>query len=199
MNMHLSNFVAAAFLCILAGGCAGRQQSQRPERAVEVMANEGAGVDQHIRATAELMPTQGQRARGTIYFSDEPQGTRIAGQITGLTPGEHGFHIHEFGDCSAPDASSAGEHFNPTGARHGGPRTGMRHLGDLGNVTAGTDGVAHVSEVAIPGLPFSGPNSVLGKALVLHAGADDLTSQPSGNSGQRIACGVIRPVRSNLP
>ena len=177
-----------AFGMVLAG-CAGTKHQERPTDGRGEMPAGRAG--QQVRAVAELQPTQGNSARGTIYFVNEPQGTRITGQITGLTPGDHGFHIHENGDCSAPDASSAGDHFNPTGALHGGPRTSHRHLGDLGNITARADGTAHVSEVIIPGLPFSGANSILGKALLVHAKADDLRSQPSGDSGGRVACGVI--------
>jgi superoxide dismutase, Cu-Zn family len=143
------------------------------------------------RAIAQLTPASGSGTRGAVYFSQENEGVRVSGVIIGLSPGDHGIHIHETGDCSAPDASSAGAHFNPTGAPHGGPASNVRHVGDFGNITADSAGTARFSKT-IPSLNVQGANSILGKALVVHEKADDLTSQPAGNSGARVACGVIR-------
>jgi Cu-Zn family superoxide dismutase len=104
----------------------------------------------------------------------------------------HGFHIHEKGDCSAPDASSAGSHFNPGSKPHGGPSGGDRHGGDLGNLSADNYGTATV-KLNVEGISVAqgAPNSIVGRALIVHADADDLKTQPTGNSGKRIACGVI--------
>ena len=114
----------------------------------------------------------------------------MEGEINGLTPGKHGFHIHEKGDCSAADASSAGGHFNPTGMPHGGRRGSQRHLGDLGNITADKSGIARFA-FTDGWITLAGVNSIIGHAVVVHAQADDLKSQPSGNAGARVACGVI--------
>ncbi|HMJ89680.1 MAG TPA: superoxide dismutase family protein [Candidatus Acidoferrum sp.] len=142
-------------------------------------------------AVAEVSPTQGQSARGTVEFIETRNGIRVVAHITGLTPGLHGFHVHEKGDCSAPDAASAGPHFNPAGAPHAGPDAPARHIGDLGNITANASGVGHYERVD-KHLSFDGPNSILNRALIVHASPDDLTGQPAGNAGARIACGVIR-------
>jgi len=109
--------------------------------------------------------------------------------ITGLTPGKHAFHIHEFGDCSAADAASAGSHFNPMKKQHGAPDAAERHAGDLGNIEADKTGKAHL-ELKDNMLMFSGENSILGRAVIVHEKVDDW-SQPTGNAGGRVACGVI--------
>jgi superoxide dismutase, Cu-Zn family len=141
-------------------------------------------------AGAELAPTQGNRAQGTVTFAPADGGLRMVVHIEGLTPGEHGFHLHEKPDCSAPDASSAGDHWNPTGEAHGAPDAPPHHAGDLGNITADASGVAHAERV-VRGLGVDGAQSVLGRSAVVHASADDLKTQPSGNSGARLACGVV--------
>jgi len=146
-----------------------------------------------VGAGAQLRPTQGQSAAGSLNFVAEDHGVRVAGIIEGLTPGaQHGLHIHEKGDCSASDASSAGPHLNPTGKSHGGPKSGARHLGDVPNARADAQGVAKV-DVLIEGatLRSAQPSDLAGKAVVVHEKADDYSSQPAGNSGNRIACGVI--------
>jgi Cu-Zn family superoxide dismutase len=142
-------------------------------------------------AVAMLSPTQTNSVRGTVNFTETHSGVRVVAHITGLTPGQHGFHVHEKGDCSAPDATSAGGHFNPGGAPHGAPDATARHEGDLGNITADASGVAHYDRVD-KNLSFDGPNSIVGRAVIVHASADDLKSQPAGNAGPRVACGVIQ-------
>jgi len=141
-------------------------------------------------AVARLNPTQGNHVQGTVFFSKETEGIRVTGDITGLTPGKHGFHIHEKGDCSAPDGSSAGGHYNPTGMPHGGPKDVEQHVGDLGNITANSEGVAKFA-YTVKWFRLTGENSIIGRAVIVHAQADDLKSQPSGNAGPRVACGVI--------
>ena len=152
----------------------------------ETPANEN-GV---TRAVAILHPTQGHRASGLVSFIQTDDGVQVVAQLHGLAPGSHGFHIHQYGDCSAPDGTSAGGHFNPTGAPHAGPDADERHVGDLGNIVADEAGNAYL-DVVDRLLALEGPNGIIGLAVVLHAGADDLTSQPSGAAGPRISCGVI--------
>lgn len=145
-------------------------------------------------ATAEIAPTQGNAVKGTVEFTQKGDMVEAEAKISGLTPGGiHGFHIHETGDCSAPDASSAGAHFDPTASPHGGPSGEMRHGGDLGNLQADADGNAR-GKVKVGGVSIDhGPDRILGRAVVVHAAPDDLQSQPAGNSGARIGCGIINP------
>ena len=144
-------------------------------------------------ATAVLAPTEGNAANGTLTLTVEADGVRISGTLEGVpSGGTHGFHIHETGDCSAPDASSAGPHFNPTEAPHGHPGQGEHHAGDMPNLVADEEGRIKV-DVLVPGVSLGGDagHDVIGRAVVLHASADDYASQPAGDSGPRIACGVI--------
>jgi superoxide dismutase, Cu-Zn family len=141
-------------------------------------------------ATATLSPTKDSSVKGTINFTKVADGVRIDGEITGLTPGPHGFHVHEKGDCSAPDATSAGAHYNPTDMPHGDPMAALRHVGDFGNIDANASGVAKFSRVDHVA-KLEGPNSIIGKAVIVHGKPDDLKSQPAGNAGPRVACGVI--------
>jgi Cu-Zn family superoxide dismutase len=140
-----------------------------------------------------LAPTQGHNASGTLTLRAEGDAVRLTGSLQGLPPnGEFGFHIHEYGDCSAPDASSAGNHFNPSGKPHGDPAGMDHHAGDMMNAKSDAEGKAEVSDHASGvTLNTGNPDDVLGKAVVLHEKADDYATQPSGNSGARIACGVI--------
>lgn len=142
------------------------------------------------RAIAVLHPTEGSQVRGTITFTQVGKDIKVVADIEGLTPGNHGFHIHEFGDCSAKDGTSAGGHFNPATMPHGGPADTQRHVGDLGNLEAGADGKAHL-EWTDTKLSFTGNQSILGRGVIVHANADDLKTQPTGNAGGRLACGVI--------
>lgn len=142
------------------------------------------------KAVAELHPTKGSTVKGTITFTKAGDGIRVEGTVTGLTPGKHGFHVHEYGDTTSPDGTSAGGHFNPTGEKHGAPDADKRHAGDFGNIEAGADGTAKVNFLD-KHITLDGAKSILGRGLVVHANADDLTSQPSGNAGDRVAVGVI--------
>lgn len=141
-------------------------------------------------AIAVIVPTKGNQAVGSVSFVKVEGGVEIIADIMHLTPGTHGFHIHEFGDCSAADATSAGAHFNPYDKPHGGPGEALHHAGDLGNLIADPSGNAHYEHTDAT-LSLDGPNSIIGRSIVIHANTDDLQSQPAGNSGARIGCGVI--------
>lgn len=142
------------------------------------------------KARAIVSPTETNRAHGMVTFTTAPGGVMIVADIDGLTPGMHGFHVHEHGDCSSHDASSAGGHFNPTNQEHGGPDSPIRHVGDLGNLVADEDGVAHYERFDKI-ISLNGEHSIVGKSIVVHQDHDDLRTQPTGNSGKRIGCGPI--------
>lgn len=143
-------------------------------------------------AVALLKPTRGNTASGTVGFAQVGDKVRITALAQGLTPGAHGFHIHERGDCSAPDAASAGGHFNPFGKPHGDPARPAHHAGDLPMLVAGADGRARF-EALMDGLTLhNGPASIMGRGIVIHARPDDFTTQPAGNSGASVSCGVIK-------
>ena len=146
------------------------------------------------KATVKLAPTANQTARGEVTFTAEPGGVHVVGSFSGLVFGEHGFHVHEKGDCSAPDGTSAGGHFNPGGKPHAARDAAARHAGDLGNLKADPYGLARV-DVVDTGLSLSGPDSIIGKAVIIHEKADDFATQPSGNAGARQACGVIEAAK----
>lgn len=142
------------------------------------------------KAVAVVNPTDGNTVKGVLTFTEIDTGVKVTGHIEGLKPGKHGFHIHEFGDCSSKDGSAAGSHFNPTKQPHGAPTDKQHHIGDLGNIEAGIDGVAHV-DVLFPGIAMEAQSTIIGRGVIVHTNADDLKSQPVGNAGGRLACGVI--------
>jgi superoxide dismutase, Cu-Zn family len=166
-----------------------------PVDPADVIPQEYAGLGNSAAriATATLQPTEGNSVSGAVAFIqpdlNDPQ-VRVVAKLVDISPGSHGFHIHETGNCSAADASTAGEHFNPTNMTHGGREQPQRHVGDLGNLEASADGVAEL-DFYDTHLTFNGVNSIVGKAFIVHAMPDDAVTQPSGNSGDRIACGVI--------
>ena len=143
------------------------------------------------QAVAVLHPTAGQQCHGVVRFTQEGESVKVAADIEGLTPGQkHAFHIHQYGDCSAPDGMSAGGHYNPEGHPHGLPDSGNRHAGDLGNVQADGQGKAHY-EITVANISVMGAkNPIIGRGVIVHAKVDD-GGQPVGNAGARIACGVI--------
>jgi Cu-Zn family superoxide dismutase len=142
-------------------------------------------------AVAVLHPTAGQKCHGVVRFTQEGDSVKVVADIEGLSPGQkHAFHIHQYGDCSGPDGMSAGGHYNPEGHQHGLPESENRHAGDLGNAQADSDGKAHY-EITVNNVSIMGEkNPILGRAVIVHAKTDD-GSQPTGNAGGRIACGVI--------
>jgi Cu-Zn family superoxide dismutase len=152
-----------------------------------------ASAQDVTKATAKLEPKSGSQVTGTVTFTKSGDDVQVIADIQGLKPGQHGFHIHEKGDCSAADASSAGGHFNPTHQHHGGPATAEHHTGDLGNIEADASGKAHLEWKGK--MSLSGADSIVGKSVVVHEKADDLKTDPAGNSGARIGCGVIEAAK----
>jgi Cu-Zn family superoxide dismutase len=150
-----------------------------------------ASVPDAPKADAQLAPTAGNTARGVVSFTQVGDRVLVSAEIAGLGAGPHGFHVHDKGDCSAADGTSAGGHFNPGGKAHGSPDLAEHHAGDLPQLIAGADGTARASYYS-DSLSIGGPTgNVLGRSVVVHASADDFKTQPAGNSGSRIACGVI--------
>lgn len=183
--MKHARIACAAALSITLAGCAGGGMRQ------PTAAGPGIGAGQPA-AVAMVRPTAGNTAQGLVRFIEQGGGVRVVGEVRGLRPNsEHGFHVHEKGDCSSPDATSAGGHFNPGGQPHGFYGRGPHHAGDMPNIRANANGVAQfdflVEDLGVSG----GPASVVGRGLVVHRDPDDYRSQPAGNSGPRVACGVI--------
>ena len=167
----------AALLCALAvaGGCASGPMT----------------TDGGPAATATLSPTAGNTAAGTVRFAQHGARTQVEARLTGLAPNsEHGLHVHEKGECG-PDGTAAGGHFNPRGQPHAFYGKAERHAGDMPNVRADANGVATLSWESELLTVADGPASVIGRSVVLHRDADDYASQPAGNSGPRLACGVV--------
>jgi Cu-Zn family superoxide dismutase len=164
---------------LLAAGCA-EMESMEPKSMAPT-------------ATAKLEPRSGSKVQGTVTFTQIGDVVRVTGQITDHTKGPKGFHIHEKGDCSDEKAMSTGGHFNPAKHKHGGPYDPVKHAGDLGNLTFNDAGVAKINfTVGDIAVNSSSANGIIGRAVVVHAAADDLKTDPTGNAGGRLACGVIR-------
>ncbi|HXH32711.1 MAG TPA: superoxide dismutase family protein [Bacteriovoracaceae bacterium] len=171
--MH-GKFKGLTLLLSLFIGCAGKPDSTRERSA---------------RAVFQAAPQSALKGDASFEFKQNTLTMKV--RFEGLLPGsEHGMHVHETGSCQGPDFKSAGDHFNPHKAAHGGPQSKRRHLGDFGNLTADFSGTVE-QEISIKGLTAQDLESLRGKSLLLHAKADDLKTQPSGDSGGRIACGII--------
>ena len=185
-----SLFVTIASL-VLVGACAPKQETAAPEAEAPVETEVEVVEEVALVAMATLQPRSGDTTTGTITFTEIADGVLIHARVEGAPPGLHGFHIHEVGDCSSEDFKSAGGHFNPTGAPHGGPTDAERHGGDLGNIEIGADGIGHLEVNSEQLTVAEGGNSVVGRGVILHEGEDDLESQPTGAAGARLACGVV--------
>lgn len=181
----MKNLIFTSLVVLLASGCA-QMKKQTAEAPPAPAAVEVAPT----KAQAVLKPAKGFKVKGIVHFTAENGQIKIETNVEGLKAGPHGFHIHEVGDCSKADFSSAGGHFNPHQKSHGGNNGDNSHSGDLGNLIADNKGKAKTSMMTT-GLALGGANSIIGKAIVIHKDKDDLKSQPAGNSGARIACGVI--------
>jgi Cu-Zn family superoxide dismutase len=144
-------------------------------------------------ATAQLQPTRGNSVTGNVTFTQKGDKVVVAAKVSGLKPNqEHGFHVHEKGDCSSGDGMSAAGHFNPKGSPHGPPSTQARHAGDMPNLKADASGNASMTAELDIVTVSEGPTSVVGRGLIVHAQPDDYKSQPVGNAGARMACAVIQ-------
>lgn len=175
---HVRVLFGLAVAGTLAGGLAG-------------CAGTGMG-DGSDTAVAALASKSGTVTQGSVTFTQRANTVLVKADVTGLPPNtEHGFHVHEKGDCSTPDAMSAGGHFNPTAKPHGSMSMPDHHAGDINNLKADASGRAQASFELADVTVAPGPNSVVGRAVVVHKDPDDYKTQPTGNSGGRIACGVI--------
>lgn len=175
-------------LALAATGCAEKESGSEPADAAPPAES---AMTAPMKAEATLTSRADLTVSGMVVFTEEGDSVTIVAHIEGAPSGVHGLHIHEFGDCSSDDFKSAGGHFNPTGAIHGGPEDEERHAGDLGNIEIGDNGAGHLeltSDMITLGV---GENSVIGKGVILHEKADDLVSQPTGAAGSRLACGVV--------
>ena len=169
--------------------------------AAASLSTQGSALAQHehhnpwegvTEAVCVITPTEGNTAHGVIRFTQTDEGVRVVGDVHGLTPGsKHGFHIHQYGDATASNGTSAGGHYNPDGHDHAGPAADTRHAGDLGNLEADANGHAHY-EATLTNITIAGHhNPIVGRGMIVHAGEDDLASQPTGAAGARIGIGVI--------
>jgi Cu-Zn family superoxide dismutase len=183
-------------IALVVSACASAPVAQPPP-AGAVPTETQASTSTVALATSHLTAASGSLVSGTLTLAPAGNGVRVTGDIGGLAPGSsHGFHVHETGDCSAADASSAGGHFNPANTAHGKAGTRTHHAGDIDNIVADATGVAHV-DTRIAGVSLGGApgDDILGRAIVVHAAPDDYRSQPSGNAGARVGCGVIKAGR----
>ncbi|MBZ0114943.1 MAG: superoxide dismutase family protein [Thermoanaerobaculia bacterium] len=187
-TLMLALLTSAAFL-----GCAapGSDDVVSPdETAAAAEAYEPEAVVP-TKAHAVLTPIEGSSVQAAVNFTEVAGGVQVNAWVLGAEPGDHGFHLHEVGDCSAADFTSAGGHFNPTAVQHGGPGDALHHAGDWGNLVVNSVGSGALSVTTNMLSVGPGANSVVGRAVILHSGTDDLVSQPSGDAGPRIACGVV--------
>jgi Cu-Zn family superoxide dismutase len=181
-------------------GCGGKEEAAEPaaaepEAMAEPMATEAESASLH--AMAALQSKEGFTVSGSLHFEQSADGgpVTIVAEIQGAPAGSRGLHIHEAGDCSSADFKSAGGHFNPAGVAHAGPADAERHSGDLGNIEIGEDGSGTLTLTSdIVTLTAGEPTSIVGLGVILHEGTDDLVSQPTGDAGGRIGCGVIEAV-----
>ena len=187
--------IAASCAALLLAGCAStpggadgpaRQDAPVVERRI-------AATGTATRAIANLSSASGSLVSGRVELQQVAEGVRVTGIVGGLVRnGAHGLQVHERGNCSAVDASSAGAHFNPAGKPHGKVDAKDHHAGDMNNLVADRNGVAQVS-VHAAGVSLGGGsrNDIAGRAVIVHAAPDDYASQPAGNAGARVACGII--------
>lgn len=201
-HLHLA-IVASLAMAVAIAGCTPDQKDTTPAATAPMAAEPVAPTPTPVEsapasipvghAMARLQSAADMKVSGDLTLTARAGGVDISGTISGLTPGtQHGFHIHETGDCSAPDFKSAGGHFNPGNKEHGNPSSDMHHAGDMMNLAVNDDGTASM-DVTVPGVTLGdgSADDAMNRAIIIHAKADDYTSQPAGDAGDRIACGVI--------
>ena len=169
--------VMLAALAMAVTGCPKKEKKEEPKVT---------------KAGGNVEARSGSKVSGNVSFEETGDGRlKMTLKLQGLTPGEHGVHIHAKGDCSANDASSAGDHFNPGEHQHGAPGAESSHAGDLGNINAKDDGTAEMT-ISVSALELTGKKGVVGRALIVHDKPDDFKTQPTGGAGGRIGCAVIK-------
>ncbi len=195
MKLHsrvLASLATTSLLALVAcGGPASEEAVVATEETADAMEPYEPEAVVPTMAYAVLTPAEGMDVAATVTFTEGEGGVTVHGEVSGAEPGHHGFHLHEVGDCSSADFKSSGGHFNPAGVDHAGPEAATRHAGDWGNLTVGEDGTGTLTLTTDLLTVGEGEHSVVGRAVVLHGGEDDLESQPSGAAGPRIACGVV--------
>jgi superoxide dismutase, Cu-Zn family len=185
-------FTLVAGAALLAFACGPKSEPPAAQQTAPAASEPAAPAAAAATATVTLQSAEGKNVSGSLVFTQEGDKVHVVANLAGVSPaGLHGIHLHEKGDCSAPDFSSAGGHFNPANAPHGCPGDDIRHAGDFGNIEIHPDGTGALDITTDLITLDDGPKSALGKAVILHEGQDDCTTQPSGNSGARIACGVV--------
>ncbi len=190
MGRLTTSTLVIAGLTVL-GACAPKEEAPAPEPVPEPEPVVEEVAAEPVVAVAVLQPKAGSTVSGRVTFTEIEGGVSIVAEVSGAAAGLHGIHLHELGDCSAEDFTSAGGHFNPTGAPHGGPTDSERHAGDFGNIEVDADGSGYLEiESDMLSLDDS-QKSAIGRAVILHEGEDDLVSQPTGAAGARSACGVV--------
>ncbi|WP_051176399.1 superoxide dismutase family protein [Luteimonas mephitis] len=190
-NRHRHHLLAVAAACALAA-CSTTGEKAPPPMSSPTPATPVTSAAES--ATVNLASASGSLVSGKLSIVPMGDGVHITGEIGGLGGGKsHAIHVHEKGDCSAADASSAGGHFNPTGSAHGRAGTATHHAGDMDNILANAQGVAAI-DIHLAGVTLGGgaANDIAGRAVIVHAAPDDYQSQPAGNAGARVACGVIK-------
>lgn len=181
----MKNLILVTSVAVSLAACTHKPKSEMITEATP------APVVVPTKAQAVLKASADTKIKGIIHFTEEDGKMKIETLVDGLKAGPHGFHIHETGDCSKADFTSAGGHFNPTHGEHGSMSSAKKHIGDLGNLIANNKKKANTTLV-VEGMTMKpGANSIIGKAVIIHKDQDDLKSQPAGNAGARIACGVI--------
>ncbi|WP_413289737.1 superoxide dismutase family protein [Bdellovibrio sp. HCB337] len=189
----MKNLIYTTIVSIaLCAACAHKEKTQPTPEAQP--AAKPAEVTGPLSAQAVMKPAKKQKTKGMVHFSQSGDKIKVEAMLEGLKPGPHGFHIHEKGDCSAPDFTSAGGHFNPGSKPHAGHEAPEKHVGDMGNITADSKGKAKLT-LELSGTSIGGTDGILGKAVIVHENADDFKTQPTGNAGGRIACGVIEALK----
>ncbi|WP_242112839.1 superoxide dismutase family protein [Luteimonas aquatica] len=193
MRVSTRSALLSAAIAVTVAACSSTPAPKSGTGSSATVPAPGSTVSTAKSATANLASASGSLVSGKLTLVPMQGGVHLTGEIGGLgNTSTHAIHVHEKGDCSAVDASSAGGHFNPTASAHGRAGTGMHHAGDMDNIVANAEGVAKI-DIHLAGVTLGGgaPNDIAGRAVVVHAAADDYKSQPAGNSGARVACGVI--------
>ncbi|MFI5453865.1 MAG: superoxide dismutase family protein [Isosphaerales bacterium] len=181
IKKSVAALVVCSLVCFAVPGLRARAVAQHEEKKAE--------ASSITKAVAVLFPTKGSDVKGRVTFTQDGRTIHVHAEISGLSPGDHGFHVHEFGVWSE-DGMASGGHFNPTKSPHAAPESKKRHVGDLGNVTANANGNVTL-DLDDSHLSFHGANSIIGRGLVVHEKVDDLKTQPTGNAGGRLAVGVV--------